>query len=287
MSGGGDLPEALVGPSGSKTQHRFLSPHYDDIALSCGGTAALLARAGLAPEVAIVFGEEPDPAAALTPFAAAMHRGWGLDAQAVVARRRAEEAAAAAVLGTTVSSLPFHDAIYRHGHYQSDDQLFGEVAAAEAHLPASIISALGLDVASDPTVRIYAPLGVGRHVDHQHVFAAGIALTRAGWDVWFYEDLPYGMQDGAVETRLGDIGALLAPVTIEVSTTWEAKIAAVLAYPSQLTTVFGYVGGNGSAEDSARRLRDYAVGVGGGMPAERFWRLPGDELGVRDAGVAK
>ena len=57
--------DELTGPE----RHLFLSPHYDDIALSCGGTAALLARAGRDPEVALIFGDHPDPAAPLTPFA--------------------------------------------------------------------------------------------------------------------------------------------------------------------------------------------------------------------------
>ena len=77
MSAGCGLPAELMKPA--KTWHRFLSPHYDDIALSCGGTVALLARSGLAPEIAIVFGDEPDPSQPLTPFAAMQHAEWGLD----------------------------------------------------------------------------------------------------------------------------------------------------------------------------------------------------------------
>ncbi|MEZ4497719.1 MAG: hypothetical protein R2845_13310 [Thermomicrobiales bacterium] len=55
-------------------RHIFLSPHYDDIALSAGGTAALVASAGKQADIALVFGSEPDPSQPLSVFAEEMHR---------------------------------------------------------------------------------------------------------------------------------------------------------------------------------------------------------------------
>ena len=104
----------LFGPA----THRFLSAHYDDIALSCGGTVALLARHGVTPEVRVAFGAEPDPTLPLSPFAVMQHRQWGLAAGEVIRARRVEEAAAAARLGATSSSLTLCDAIYRGDRYQ-------------------------------------------------------------------------------------------------------------------------------------------------------------------------
>src|SRR6478609_4050960 len=123
--------------------HLFLSPHYDDIALSCGGTVARLTRAGQAAEMVTVFGAEPD-IAELTAFAEMQHGRWGLSPADVIAARRAEEAAAAGLLGTRVRFLSFHDAIYRGDRYLDDDQLFGEPARDEADLPGRIIAELGL-----------------------------------------------------------------------------------------------------------------------------------------------
>ena len=266
------LPSDLAGPS----RHRFLSPHYDDIPLSCGGTVARLARAGLAPEVAVVFGDEPDPAAPLTPFAAAMHQRWGLDAAEVVAARRREEVAAAATLGATSDNLPFLDAIYRADHYASDASLFGNPVPAEANLPAWVVSAMTLDGPPDPRVRVYAPLAVGGHVDHRHGFAVGAALARAGWDVLFYEDLPYALRDGALETRRTALGDALAPepaAVVDVAATWDAKLAAILAYRSQLEAVFRYADAGSSPAEIDAVMSAYARRVGAGAPAERFWRL--------------
>src|SRR5688500_5293136 len=120
-------------------RHLFVSPHYDDIALSAGGTAAQVRPMGKTPEVAIVCGAEPPPGHVFTQFAEDMHEGWGMAAGEVIASRRAEEAAAAAVLGTVPSFLPFHDAIYRGERYLGDPDLFGEVRADEDSLASDII----------------------------------------------------------------------------------------------------------------------------------------------------
>ena len=271
-TGAGNLPAVLAGP----TRHLFLSPHYDDIAISCGGTAALLARAGFTPEVALIFGAEPDPAAPLTPFAARMHEGWGLDASGVIAARRAEEAAAAAALGTTPRFLPFHDAIYRGDRYLGPDQLFGQTAADEADLPDRLVAALALPQAPHPGARVYAPLGIGGHVDHQHAFTAGVRLARAGWNVWFYEDLPYALRPGSREERFARAGvALTLAALVPVAATWQAKLDAIMAYPSQLATVFAYVGSGASRAEIDAAMRAYATEAGGGEPAERFWAMAG------------
>ena len=71
----------LMAPS----RHIFLSPHYDDIALSCGGTARRIAEAGGRPEVALIFGDHPDPSQPMTEFAESLHRQWGLTAEQVIA----------------------------------------------------------------------------------------------------------------------------------------------------------------------------------------------------------
>ncbi len=236
------LPPTLTRPA----RHLFLSPHYDDIPLSVGATVRLLSNEGIMPDSLVVFGSEPDPEQPLTPFARQLHDAWGLDASDVIASRRAEESAAAAILGASTGVLPFRDAIYRGDLYLSDDDLFGVPAAAESALPTEIISALGLPSSPDTAIRFYAPLGVGRHVDHQTVFRAGVELAQAGWDVWFYEDIPYALKPDALDSRLADFSQSTPMETaalVPAEPTWERKLDAILKYPSQLETVFrSYVG---------------------------------------------
>jgi LmbE family N-acetylglucosaminyl deacetylase len=259
------------------TRHLFLSPHYDDIPLSAGATVRLLAGSGRTPETLIVFGAEPDHSRPLSPFAQAMHEDWGFSAREVIASRRAEEAAADAILGSMERVLPFRDAIYRGDHYLSDDDLFGSPAAAERNLPADIAASLDLPKRPNADSRIYAPLAVGRHVDHQLVFRAGTLLAAEGWDVWFYEDIPYSLKPGAFDARLAEIGATasIEPVArIPVRNAWDSKLDAILCYPSQLETVFlSYVGVGANRADINASLQEYAKWAGEGELVERFWKL--------------
>jgi LmbE family N-acetylglucosaminyl deacetylase len=273
MSSVYDIPPQLLRPA----RHLFLSPHYDDIPLSAGATVRLLADHGRAPETLIVFGSEPDRDRPLSAFAEAMHAGWGLSANEVIASRQAEEAAAAAVLGAQTRVLPFRDAIYRGDYYLSNDDLFGSPAAEEASLPAAISASLDLADSADTATRIYAPLGVGKHVDHQIVHLAGRELAGRGWDVWFYEDIPYALKPMALDARLAEIGATtrLAPIArVPARTVWDQKIGAILRYPSQLETVFQqYVGVGTTREEISEALSAYAARAGDGAMVERFWRL--------------
>jgi LmbE family N-acetylglucosaminyl deacetylase len=273
MSSTSDVPARLTRPE----RHRFLSPHYDDIPLSAGATVRLLANRGLAPETLVVFGSEPDRDRPLTEFAEAMHARWGLTANEVVASRQVEEAAAAAVLGAQTRVLPFRDAIYRGDYYLSNEDLFGSPANEEASLPAAIAASLDLPDSPDAGTRIYAPLGVGKHVDHQIVHLAGQELARQGWDVWFYEDIPYALKPLALDARLAEIrtAAGLEPVArIPAQQTWHQKIDAILRYPSQLETVFlEYVGVGTTRQEIDEALSGYAARAGDGNMVERFWSL--------------
>jgi LmbE family N-acetylglucosaminyl deacetylase len=255
----------------------FLSPHYDDIALSCGGTAAKITNLGGQPEVGLIFGDHPDPVEPLTEFAESLHKQWGLDASQVIAGRRSEEAAASAVLGTHASFLPFRDAIYRGRRYMNDDQLFSSPAEDERELPRQIIAAVGLATGNLSDVRVYTPLAVGFHVDHQHAFLAGVQLAQAGADVWFYEDLPYGLKPGGRDKRTTALPVSMAPaVLVDVSAEWESKLDAIFAYPSQLSTIFvDYVGVGTTRAEVSEAMEADARGVGEGRLCERFWKVDG------------
>lgn len=262
--------QVLTGPD----RHIFLSPHYDDIALSAGGTAAALSAQGRTPEVALIFGDHPDPATPLTPFAEQLHHDWGMTADAVIAGRRAEEAVASLRLGACDRFLPFRDAIYRGERYLNDEQLFGMPHADEAGLPAEIIAALPISEADRNRSRVYAPLAIGMHVDHQLAFQTGMRLLGDGWDVWFYEDLPYALKQEHMASRRALVAAEgVAPGPIvPVENVWQTKIDAIMAYPSQLPTIFGqYVGVGSSREAIDDAMTTYASDAGDGTRAERFW----------------
>lgn len=255
--------------------HLFVSPHYDDIALSCGGTAALVSEAGRDAVVALLFGDHPDPDQPMTPFAEHMHTEWGMSADQVISGRRTEEAEASSILGLRDVFLPFRDAIYRGDTYLSDDDLFGSPKGSDIDLPERIAIALESQGFQPARTRVYAPLASGFHVDHQLAFLAAAQLDRAGWDVWFYEDLPYSLLPGRVDERVERAGVTLEVAgTVDVSSVWTKKIDAIMAYPSQLKVIFeAYVGAGSSREAIDEVMSTYSKKVGHGRNAERFWRV--------------
>lgn len=314
--------QSLIPALTAPVRHRFLSPHYDDVALSCGGSVALLARTGTIPEIRVAFGAEPDPDQQLSALANVLHRYWGFDAAQVVRERRREEATAVALLGATSTSMSLCDAIYRGQWYQNANQLLGTVATAEAALPNQITAELRDATDLQATTRFYVPLGVGNHVDHQLSFAAGLDLVASGWDVWFYEDLPYALTARALDRRLDQIAAsweavapaalqdgFMEPVArIDITEVWETKLAAILAYASQLSSVFHlqqpllrrlrgklayasrvpaiirHVAPDASMPRIEAALRDYASRHGDGLLVEQMWQVRPAEPGRQHAG---
>ncbi len=264
--------EEVVRPA----RHIFVSPHYDDIALSVGGTAALVAQQKRDPVIELLFGSEPEPDQSLTAFAEEMHQQWGMATHEVILGRRREEAAASATLGTRDAFAPFHDAIYRGAQYTSNDLLFGTPGVDDAKLPIAIVDWLGLSRVPDRNTRVYFPLAIGNHVDHQIAYKAGVEVARNGWEVWFYEDLPYALRDGVREMRLAEVGETFTVcAVVDVSAVWDTKIAAIMAYPSQLAVIFGYVDRGHSRGEIDATMKEYATATGNGAHAERFWKLDG------------
>ena len=90
-----------------------------------------------------------------------------------------------------------------------------------------------------PDATWYAPLGVGRHVDHQIVCSAADRLLQRGSKVYFYEDFPYVLQEGALEARIKDLGGVLEPAYVEMSEMLPRRLEAADLYASQVQLNFG------------------------------------------------
>lgn len=251
----------------------FLAPHFDDVALSCGGTVAAVRRAGGSAAIIVVFGGTPG--AVLTEFAAATHANWGIADRDVIARRRAEDLAAAAVLGASTTTLPFLDAIYRGDRYLDDDQLFGRVHPDECGDTPAIVEAV-VEAAGSPT-RWWVPAAIGGHVDHRHVHLVGRVLAAGGHDVWCYEDQPYALDRASLRARAGELDAdgWVRDRAVDVGDTWNDKIDAIVAYRSQLASVFRLVIDGPVDRASIDRVMRAAATDDRGRLVERHWRSGG------------
>ena len=273
--------------------HLYLSPHFDDAALSCGGQIATWTAAGQSVLVVTITGGDP-PAEPPSGTVQQLHQRWADSltaegqvgaAEAMVAQRRAEDRAALAVLGTEWRHLSFLDCIYRCGPdgdalYPGPVDMFGPPNPDDDATLAALAEALA-DL--PPAGRVYLPLGVGGHVDHlatrraaERVFAAPI----------YYEEYPYTARPGALAValanrpqRFSETSEVWAATTVWLSAAaLAAKTAAVAAYASQLSSFFTGPDDLAAklADDGRRALADARAdgetppdwAVGG----ERLWR---------------
>ena len=278
--------------------HVFVAPHPDDVALSCGGLVARLRERGEDVAVLTLF-SGTGGARRLTPYqreALGFGTGSALrDADAAaeaMARRRLEDERFAAFAGVSTALLDLPDAVFRG--YEGDDQLLGApraddpapVAALRGELARLARDGIGIE-------RLYCPMGIGRHVDHQLARDAGLALLADGPDgslpfaswagrVALYEDFPYAHWSGfsgLADLPAGALGALpggvaLRPELTDVAGVLERKVEGIAQYASQMDRLFGGAG------PMAEAVRAYAARVAGiaGMPggaAERYWVAAG------------
>ena len=217
----------------------LLSPHLDDVAFSCGGTAATLARAGWRVLVVTAFTRPVHPAAG---FALECQRDKGLaDDVDYMALRHAEDRDACDALGVEQVLLDLPEAPNRG--YGSAAALFGP-PRQDDDIAGPLAGCLATLLADERPDLVLAPQGCGRHVDHLRLIEAmldlparGLALPTA---LGFYRDTPYVIRDpdAAPDPRV----AALAPHDVVVPIDDRAracKHAAVAAYASQLGFQFG------------------------------------------------
>ncbi len=240
----------------------YLSPHLDDAIFSCGGRIALQVRAGMGVWVVTVCTGSPE--GPLTDFAQLLHAYWGLAERDAPAARREEDRVALALLGAVAVHWDFLDAIYRRALdgralYPNWESLWGPVAEEDGEM----LEELTCRIAELPSsATLCVPLGAGRHVDHRLVRQAA---EQAGRPLIYYEDYPYAGEAGRVQEALGE-GGWEPEVVMLDEAALEAKIAAARGYRSQISSFWA------DEADLAAHFRAYAVEVGGGSPAERYWR---------------
>ncbi|MBN1200426.1 MAG: PIG-L family deacetylase [Anaerolineae bacterium] len=250
--------------------HLFLSPHPDDVVLSCGGRMIQLVQSGEAVTVVTLMAGEVPPDTPPTLFTQEHIVRWQLGDNPVPGRK-AEDQRAVELLGSTLVFGNIPDALYRtdeHGTalYTDLKKLFGQINRRDpaAVRPHTITRHL------DPAAIIYAPLGAGHHVDHQLVREAVGAWLAAHSPVaiFFYEEYPYSADSpDSIKIARAALALPTQPVIYRLSDTeMDRKIKAIACYKSQISTFWDDV----PAMEAA--VRQYAVQVGGGFYAERLWQ---------------
>ena len=255
-------------------RHIFLSPHFDDVVYSCGGTLGVQVSSGLRPLVITVFGGAPSANPELSPFAIQVHSNMGFgatqSAAQVVEARRKEDAAALDFLEVDYLWLDYPEALYRGtpAYYTRQEELIGgAVHPADLQIDKELAQDLLTLRQRLPDTVWYAPLGIGRHIDHQIVCSAADRLAQNGARVNLYEDFPYVLKEEARSRRLQELGLSLEPTLVEMSEMLPLRLKAADIYVSQTTPNFG------SKEAMFKAMEKYTHGI---RPVEtvhleRYW----------------
>jgi len=214
-------------------KYLFLSPHYDDAIYSCGGTIYELTQEGHDVEILTLMAGVPDLPVPDTPVLKDNHQRWDIGDNPVVIRRKEDEQAAS-ILGAKTRYFDLPDCIYRvadgEALYPTEESLWENV-----HPDDPAIAALQ-SLSIENVDMIYAPMGVGLHVDHLIVRNRAWELAQSGaFPVQFYVEYPYLRSRQAVEDAFEYFPAGLTSVKRSFSEiAMQHKIKAMSAYRSQI-----------------------------------------------------
>ncbi|MBU2101939.1 MAG: PIG-L family deacetylase [Candidatus Omnitrophica bacterium] len=253
--------------SSRRPYHLYLSPHFDDAILSCGGLMYLQRQQGEAVTVLTLFAQGAD--SPLSAFARHLHAQWGLGNRSVTRCRQEEDMRACNLLGVSFEHCNFIEAPYRRTHegrplYCAYDVLAGCPLDDDGALTAEIISFLERRIEririENFTPFVYLPIDSFGHVDHALVCQAVSRLTGTDIHIRHYDPWP-----GVEKYSLRQDAHLWKPSVFPINLAVKAQ--AVLCYGSQ-------IGLWGGTEKKAReRLKQYAVYIGKGVAAERIWEV--------------
>jgi len=288
-----------------KNVYLFISPHLDDVVLSCGGYISRLAAAGENVIIGTVATADVPEGTLLSRQMQWRHIIWGQGKTPFVARRR-EDAAAATILGVRYLHLDFLDAIYR---CDANNQPLYPIN--NAHVPIHLYDLKNyepdlcqkfqqiLRARDGCQVRVFCPLAIGAHVDHIIVRTA-VEEVCEPQNIIYYEDFPYVAKTDSIPSSLNlsiknenwlSKTVELAPNEIE------ARITAAACHLSQMRILFPsklqhlqnrisfhlpiigrYLYWPTSSKASRRRvslsLRSYISRVGG----ERYWFRSAEQI---------
>jgi len=174
-----------------------ISPHLDDAVLSCGALLAYLATRHPVT-VATVFTAAAPPPWSL-PARRTLRALGRVDAEDLFAQRRAEDRDVLAGIGAEAVNLGFRDALFRRGRrgpayptYRLDAAR-GRVASCDTGLAAEVSARVSELIRAREAAVVFAPLGVGRHVDHLITRQAARELNQPSRIV-YYSDFPYSLK---------------------------------------------------------------------------------------------
>lgn len=232
----------------------FLSPHFDDIALSCGGLVWQKSQAGEQVSIWTICAGEI-PAGPLSEFAIKLHTRWQTGGQAVE-QRRIEDIASCNILGADYRHFSVPDCIYRftetkeitgeqpvtaRHHLYSEETFLGPIHPAEEALIEDLARLLKKEIPEKAV--LVSPLAIGGHVDHRLVRRVA---EQTGRQLLYYADYPYCVQSSQEVAQLTQKNwpKIIHPLSLAGLQAWQDSIA---AHASQISTFWPDLAGMAQA----------------------------------------
>lgn len=214
----------------------YISPHYDDGVLSCGGLIHEQTRRGIPVEIWTICAGFPPKDRQLSDLALRIHGEWKTrSGRGTIILRRKEDRAAVAVVGATVRHFTIPDCIYRWseaGVPLYPESVFDPPHGEDACLPERI--ALVLQRGLRQTDILVAPLSVGHHVDH---VLTRLGVERTGRSLLYYADIPYVLNHPEeLKPASKRLSSKLIPVSKKGLNAW---LDGISSYKSQIEILFG------------------------------------------------
>lgn len=217
----------------------FLSPHFDDIALSCGGMVWERAALGDTLSIWTICAGKP-PHRPLSAYAQLHHVRW-VTGELAVDERKKEDIASCTLMNASYRHFDIPDCIYRPRqkniphYYTSGEAIFGDIHPAEKK---NLLPRLTRIFCEEfpPDAQLVCPLTLGHHVDHQITRkAAEHAAQALNQTILYYADYPYVAghpeQLNAYQHKGWNC------VRFEISErAYQAWFAAIAAHRSQIST---------------------------------------------------
>ena len=209
----------------------YLSPHFDDVALSVGGLLWEQSQAGEQVSIWTICGGDL-PRGEFSSFAEGLHKRWETGAESI-SIRRAEDKESCRLLGAESVHFSIPDCIYRRSPksnkhlYGSEQALWIPVHPDEEPLVTQITAEMSKKL--QPNTQVVCPMTLGKHVDHR---LTRMAAERMELPLLFYADYPYVLATQNLP-ELDKPPSIHASISNQALEFWQKAVA---AHQSQISS---------------------------------------------------
>ncbi|MGV7962789.1 PIG-L family deacetylase [Photorhabdus tasmaniensis] len=256
--------------------HLFLSPHLDDVALSAGGLIYKLISENQKVVILTFFTEHDQY---LTSHYLDSVNNDNMNSFTKLYSKRVNEDIA---FCKKLSAIPIHgkilDCIYRVDQcgepiYKHSAMIYSGLVHKSDYASDMAEDLINKTLSNYQPDYIYAPLGIGRHVDH--IIINNLAYNIKGsrnFKILLYEDFPYvlgkyptinpdSLESALLRNNKFDKNAILVDIDLK------EKMQNILFYESQLESLFD------NKSNLSISLKEYHHSISKTQIQERFWLI--------------